>query len=187
MCEILKFLSQANLSNWIAALATLAIFILAIFQYLEAKSINKIQKSLSALDFTPSIDLQYSYKTGTLLLKNTGRSQLIFHVATTNTNGEQPPETTENPGRKRILPVNSCFPMAFDIEFNQASFVSSNKKEVLLYGIAFIENLQGTKYKINFTVKTVVSYPGGSSSPIIHAQGAWIEEIMEIKDFPWKS
>lgn len=187
MCEVIKFLFEANLSNWIAALATLAIFILAIFQYLESKNINKIQKSLSALDFTPSLDLQYSYETGTLLVKNTGRSQLFFYAATTNTTGEPPQEITKKPDRKRIIAVNSCFPMAFDIAFNQASFVSGIKKDVSLYGVAYIENLQSTKYRINFTVKTVVSYQGGSSNPTIHAQGAWIEEIMEIKDFPWKS
>lgn len=187
MCEIIKILAEANLSNWIAALATLSIFILAIFQYLESKNINKIQKSLSALDFIPSLDLQYSYQTGTLLIKNTGRSQLFFYAATTNTTGKPPQDITQNPGQKRIIAVNSCFPMAFDIAFNQSSFELSIKEDVYLYGFAYIENLQSTKYRINFTVKTVVSYQGESSPPIIHAQGAWIEEIIEIKDFPWKS
>ena len=187
MCDLMDSLTKINWSNWVSALATFAIFILAIFQYRETRIINKIQKSLSAIDLTPSIDLQYMFNPGTLLLKNTGRSQLFFYALSTDTTGAKPKAIKEEPEGQRIIAINSSFPLRFDIKLNKSAFQQSQQKDVYLYGLAYISNLHGVKFGINLTVKLVASYPNESNEPVIHAQGAWIDEMVEIEKFPWEA
>ncbi|UZE97186.1 hypothetical protein [Alkalimarinus alittae] len=186
MCEWIELLSKVNWSNWVSSLTTVAIFVLAIFQYRETKIINKIQKSLSAIDLTPSIDLQYIFSTGTLLIKNTGRSQLYFFALSTNTTGKKAQEITARPEGQRVIAINSSFPLKFDIELNKSAFLEGQKKDVALNGLVYISNLHGSKFSISLTVKLIASFSGDSIAPVIHGQAAWIEEMVELESFPWE-
>lgn len=186
MCESIEFLSKVNWSNWISSLATVAIFVMAYFQYRETKVINKIQKSLSAIDLTPSIDLQYMFIPGTLLIKNTGRSQLYFYALSTDTSGKKAKPITDKPEGRRIIAINSSFPLRFDINLNKSAFIENKIKDVVLNGLAYISNLHGSKFSINLTVKLIASFSNESPEPLIYLQAAWVDEMVELKKFPWE-
>lgn len=186
MCELVELLAKVNWSNWISALATFAIFVMAYFQYRETKIITKIQKSLSAIDLTPSVDLQYMFTPGTLLIKNTGRSQLYFYALSTNTSGEKAQPITVKPEGRRIIAINSSFPLRFDIALNKLAFIENQKKDVALNGLVYISNLHGSKFSINLTVKLIASFVNEASDPFIHLQAAWVDEMVELENFPWE-
>ncbi|WP_288129981.1 hypothetical protein [Microbulbifer sp.] len=174
-----------EVTDWISAISTFSIFVLAIFQFREARSINKIQQSLSLIDLSPSIDLEYSFDDGTLFFKNTGRTQLFFHAASTHTHGTAAPDIEKDPQGKRLISVNSVFPLAFRIDLNRNSFVDNERKEVSLDGKAYISNIANKKYVANFTVKLFAGYEGGSH-PVIYAQSAWIYNFEDLEKFPWE-
>ena len=186
MCELIELLAKINWSSWVSALATVAIFVMAYFQYRETKIINKIQKSLSAIDLTPSVDLQYMFTPGTLLIKNTGRSQLYFYALSTNTLGEKAQPITAKPNGRRIIAINSSFPLRFNIELNKSVFIENQKKDVALDGLVYISNLHGSKFSINLTVKLVASFSKEALEPFIHLQAAWVDEMVELQKFPWE-
>lgn len=182
-CFFTHFLS-INWSGWLSALTTTGIFILAVYQYKESKALGAIQKSLSLIDLIPSIDLDFNFTEGRLLIKNTGRTQIYFISSVVNVYGVTPDFSDVPPEGRRIIAINSSFPMRFDIEINRSFYEIDIPKDMIIYGKIAIITLQNTKYEIDFTIKYTVVY--NDETPKLLSQGAWIENMQEIKKFKWE-
>jgi hypothetical protein len=52
--------------------------------------------------------------------------------------------------------------------------------------LVYISNLHGSKFSINLTVKLIASFANEASGPFIHLQAAWVDEMVELENFPWE-